>query len=150
MRQLLFFTVFSLFWKVPLAQNDTLQRESIIYMLPGGIDAYLEKGINSQDSIFFYLCNSGNQYLVYAVKLNENDPCKEWVKSTTRELMLNKTFYPLIFDHDLEFSAFRMSNSPLGRLIKAKRKLGKDLIANRAISFVKFTLDGKVLESSMR
>jgi len=118
---------------------------SIVYVLPSGVSELLQKKINTNDSVYFTLGNDSNDYQIFLIPINIKQSNYRWIKHTSRVVLLNGKFYPLLLDLDDNFGALETANEIMEKSKAEKYITTTVMLMTGTLYNVKFDKSGKVV-----
>lgn len=133
--------------------NLYAQSQRILYFLPDSvevrIDNYMESKKNFKcNSIYFLLKKDSSIYNITIIPLvpDSDSNILHWVSVTNRYILINQTYYPLLFDYDFSFST--PDSVHVGEFGHREGNIKKlHLIAHRYTIF--FKMNGSILKEEL-
>ena len=87
------------------SSNKSNHSTTIPYIFPIKVTLLISDYlINNNDVSFLYLSKSDNDWVLIFIKCAGCENDNNWVKNTNRKVYVNRKFYPLVFDSDVNFS----------------------------------------------
>jgi hypothetical protein len=143
-KHLLFIVVFCYAARL-YAQNTEQNKNAIVYVLPADVSELLSRNLGQEKGICFYLSRVNDNYRISLHRIRDIDARYRNFKNNSRELFLNKKFYPIFFDLDSDFSTAGKSKKDLIRFTKGERVDTPPILAEQKSLFVEFNTEGKVI-----